>query len=103
MRRWYWQRVSAVILLAGVLVLAGLVVESKGLSAWQAEARTLPFRVLVSVVAVAWLVHAWAGLLDVAADYIHSRFWRELFLLFWAVWLLGSLVWLLNVMGWWRA
>ncbi len=100
MRRWYWQRVSALILFGGLLALVALALASGGLSGWQTALRSLPARLLVVATAIAWLVHAWTGLLDVSADYLRHPFWRRAFLLFWAVWLTTSLVWLLQVIGW---
>ena len=69
-RDWYIQRVSAVILAVYTFVILGWILFNSGFGyeQWTGFMMTLPMKVLLSLVA-----HAWIGMWQVFTDYVTTR------------------------------
>ena len=90
---WGVQRVSALVLLAVLLLGAGnLVLGPSGFDAWHALATSTHGAVLIVVGFVALALHGWIGARDVVLDYIHPPGLRIALLALIGTLLLGVLV-----------
>lgn len=99
LRDWLVQRITAVVLLVYVLGMLDFLLFSCGASfdAWKALFATTWVRVLTTVSMLALLWHAWIGVRDIWMDYVKPTGLRVALHTLTALWLIGSLVYMIKV------
>jgi len=95
LREWLAQRVTAVLLLAFILFLAGaLALEGRhDYQGWAAIFAPQPVKLVTELAFAALCYHAWIGVRDVWMDYIHHTGLRLALLTMTILWLLYCLAW----------
>ena len=102
LRDWLGQRISAVILGAYTIVLAGyvLLAGDLGYDAW-ARLFSAQWMKIVTLLALASLFyHAWVGMRDLWMDYVKPAWVRLLAYVLTILWLLACAVWSVQIL--WR-
>ncbi len=102
LRAWLLQRLSALVLLAYLVVALGVFAfdPPQGHAAWRALMQS-PAAALVTLVAFAALaLHAWVGARDVLLDYVHPLALRLALLVALAATLLASGAWAARALLW---
>jgi succinate dehydrogenase / fumarate reductase membrane anchor subunit len=99
-RAWLVQRVTALFLVLGSLLLLSLFLCSpaSGFSEWQAWTHSPVTVIALLLFSVSIALHAWVGMRDVIMDYVHVVGLRLTALSVLALYLLGSLFWLLWIL-----
>ncbi len=99
-KAWLIQRLTAVLLVLGSLMLLGLFAfpPAQGFDAWQAWIHEPWPVVSILLFSLALVLHAWVGVRDVIMDYVHSVALRLMALTVLAGYLLGSFFWLLWIL-----
>jgi succinate dehydrogenase / fumarate reductase membrane anchor subunit len=100
LRDWLVQRLTAVVMLVYIgafalfFVFAG---RSMSFELWRALFATTWVRIFTSVTLLAMFWHAWVGVRDIWMDYVKPLGLRVMLHALTAVWLVGSLVYMVNV------
>lgn len=96
---WVKQRVSAVVLLAYLIVLGVIIVAHQPLdfSQWQSIFHPLWFKIFSVLAFLSVVVHAWIGMWTIFTDYVHP--WLLRFVLMWvvALGLFAYFIWFLQI------
>ena len=102
LRDWLSQRVTALILSAYTLILlvAGLSTSEPGYYGWAGLFAQTWMKVFTLVAFLAFVYHVWVGIRDLWMDYVDPVGVRLLLQVFTIVWLMGCLVWAIDVL--WR-
>ena len=100
LRDWLAQRVTAVIMLAYVVVLVALLFSASGVSyeGWQALFQQTWVRVFSTVTMIAVLYHAWVGVRDIWMDYVQPVGIRLTLHVLTILWLVGCFVYATKVL-----
>lgn len=99
-RAWLLQRLTAVFLVIGSLMLVILVLfppadNYESWKAWMEQPLTI---VAIGLFSISQVLHAWVGVRDVVVDYVHPLGLRLMVLALSGVYLLGNLIWLLWIL-----
>ena len=99
LRDWLVQRLTAVVMLVYVLLLLAFLLLACGASfdGWKALFSTTWVRVFTTVSLLALLWHAWIGVRDIWMDYVKPLGLRVALHTLTALWLIGSLVYMIKV------
>ena len=99
-RAWLIQRVTAVLLVLGSVLLLSLFIfpPATGFAAWQAWIHGGLTIVVILLFAFSIALHAWVGMRDVLMDYVHIVSLRLTLLTVLAVYLAGNIFWLLWIL-----
>jgi succinate dehydrogenase / fumarate reductase membrane anchor subunit len=99
-KAWLVQRLTAVLLVFGSLMLLALFAcpPAQGFDAWQAWIHEPWPVVSILIFSLALVLHAWVGVRDVIMDYVHSVALRLMALTILAGYLLGCFFWLLWIL-----
>jgi succinate dehydrogenase / fumarate reductase membrane anchor subunit len=102
LRDWLSQRVTALVLSAYsvILVIAGFSTAEPGYYGWAGLFAQTWMKVFTLVTFIAFVYHVWVGIRDLWMDYVNPVGVRLLLQVFTIVWLLGCLVWAIDVL--WR-
>lgn len=99
-RDWVLQRVSAVFLIAYMLVAGVMLIKHSPLNVteWQAVFAPTWFKVVSLIAFLSIVVHAWVGIWTIFTDYVHP--WKLRFLLLSIVMLLliAYFIWFIQIM-----
>jgi succinate dehydrogenase / fumarate reductase membrane anchor subunit len=100
LREWLAQRITAVLLLLYLIVLAGaLAIEGRhDYEGWAAIFTPQPMKLLSALAFAALCYHAWIGVRDVWMDYIHHTGLRLALLTLTVLWLLYCLAWCVQIL-----
>ncbi|MCU7958892.1 MAG: succinate dehydrogenase, hydrophobic membrane anchor protein [gamma proteobacterium symbiont of Bathyaustriella thionipta] len=100
LKAWIIQRITSLLVAAGVLLFALKLLASppEGVMQWRAWLSMSGITVLVLLVLFALLWHAWIGMRDVFIDYVHAQSWRLTLLSLLAVYLAACALWGLFIM-----
>lgn len=99
-RDWVLQRVSAVVLIVYLVILAVMLVKHSPLNLieWQAIFSPTWFRVISLIAFLSVVVHAWVGVWTIFTDYVHP--WKLRFVLMSVVMMLliAYFIWFIQIM-----
>ena len=99
-RDWVLQRVSAVVLIVYLVILAVLLVKHSplNLTEWQAIFAPTWFKIVSLIAFLSVVVHAWVGVWTIFTDYVHP--WKLRFVLMSVVMMLliAYFVWFIQIM-----
>jgi len=100
LKAWIIQRISSLLIAAGVLFFALKLLTSPptGVLQWRAWLSMTGISIFVLLVLLALLWHAWIGLRDVFIDYVHDQGWRLALLSLLAIYLASCALWGLFIM-----
>ena len=100
LREWLAQRVTALILLAFLLVVivALLLAGRHDYAGWASIFAPLPMKLITLLAFAALCYHAWIGVRDVWMDYIHHTGLRLALLTATILWLLYCLAWSVQIL-----
>ena len=99
---WLQQRITAVIMLAFVIVFLIFVFAmalnvNSSISSWQNLFNYTVFKLFVQIFFIALAVHAWVGIRDIWMDYIQCNAIKLTLHTLTILWLLGSLIYSVKV------
>jgi len=99
-RDWLVQRVTAVVILVYAVAMIAFLLFSAGVSfeGWKALFSLVWVKVLTTVSILALLWHAWIGMRDIWMDYIQPVGVRIAMHTLTALWLVGSLIYMIKVL-----
>ncbi len=100
---WLQQRITAIIMLAGILAVAVFLllansIVSSSFSSWQQFFSLTFVRVFTQIVILAVLLHAWIGIRDLWMDYVKLMGLRLFLHTLTILWLLGSLIYSVKIL-----
>ena len=100
LRDWLIQRITALVLTAFVLLVAGGLVIAGRLDyeAWSAVFAPVPVKLASVLAIVALCYHAWIGVRDIWMDYVKPAGWRLALHVGTILWLLYCLVWSIEIL-----
>jgi succinate dehydrogenase / fumarate reductase membrane anchor subunit len=100
LREWLAQRVTALVLLAFLLLVAGALALGgrHDYQGWAAIFAPQPMKLLTELAFAALCYHAWIGVRDVWMDYIHHTGLRLALLTATILWLLYCLAWSVQIL-----
>lgn len=100
---WLQQRITAVIMLVAIVAVVAFVVLAHSVvgpafGSWQHLFSFTFVKIFTQLVVIAVLIHAWVGIRDLWMDYIQCAGVRLLLYTLTALWLVGSLIYSIQVM-----
>ena len=100
LREWLAQRVTALVLLAFLLFVAGaLIVEGRhDYQGWAAIFAPQPVKLITLLAFAALCFHAWIGVRNIWMDYVHHTGLRLALLTLTILWLLYCLAWAAQIL-----
>jgi len=100
LRDWLIQRITALVLTAFVLLVAGGLAIAGRLDyeAWSAVFAPVPVKLASVLAIVALCYHAWIGVRDIWMDYVKPAGWRLALHVGTILWLLYCLVWSIEIL-----
>jgi succinate dehydrogenase / fumarate reductase membrane anchor subunit len=100
LRDWLAQRVTAVVLLAFLAVVAGMLLAAGRLDydAWAGVFAPLPMKLVTVLAVLALVYHAWVGVRDIWMDYVSSASVRLVLHVGTMLWLLYCMVWSVQIL-----
>ncbi|HYB51897.1 MAG TPA: succinate dehydrogenase, hydrophobic membrane anchor protein [Burkholderiaceae bacterium] len=100
LRDWLVQRVTALVLIAFVLLVAGGLALARRLDyeAWAGIFAPVPMKLVTVLAVIALCYHAWIGVRDIWMDYIKPAGLRLALHVGTIVWLLYCLVWCIQIL-----
>ena len=97
-RAWFLQRLSAIYIVACLLVVIGFLLfnstTSLNLESWRSLFYSPVTNILVLLFFIAIMVHAWIGIRDIILDYVHNAIVRVLTLNLLMLFLISMSIWI---------
>ena len=99
-RDWLVQRISAVLLLAYIIVLAILILKQTSLNyaSWQQIFSPTWFKIASLIAILSVCMHAWVGVWTIFTDYVNYSIVRFVLMLISVIALVGYFVWCIQIL-----
>ena len=100
LREWLAQRLTALILMAFLLVVAvALALQGRhDYQGWAAVFAPQPMKLITALACASLCLHAWVGVRDIWLDYVHHTGLRLALLTLTILWLLYCLAWCVQIL-----